>query len=178
MHFRDARLWFFRECDIGAACVFRAILAFFILYSVGCSADDKEVDVSNERQALLAIYEASKRAHVNTNVEQLLANSGETFISVSNGKISRPTREDKEKFFKKYFENATYHEYDDLETPIVRVSSDGTLGWMITRLHARRTQVDKSGTSHEREFVYAGIMLYEKKDGKWIRIGNVSTLQK
>ena len=178
MHFRDSRLWFFREYNIGATCVFRAILAFFILYSVGCSADDEEVDVSNERQALLAVYEAGKRAHVNTNADQLLANTGEIFISVSNGKISRDTREDIEKFFKNYFENATYHEYDDLETPIVRVSSDVTLGWIITRLHARRTQVDESGTSNEREFVYAGIMLYEKKDGKWIRIGNASTLQK
>ncbi len=27
------------------------------------------------------------------------------------------------------------------------------------------------------EFVYAGIMLYEKHDGKWLRVANVSTFE-
>ncbi len=134
-------------------------------------------DFDREREALLAVYELEKRAHINTNVPQLLENSGEQLITVSNGKISTRSREDSEQFFNGYFKDATYQEYNDLQPPIVRVSTDGSMGWIVSRLRARRTQIIEEGQVSEREFVYAGIMLYEKRNGKWIRVANVSTFE-
>lgn len=48
---------------------------------------------------------------------------------------------------------------------------------MITRLRVRRTQKDASGAPQEARFVYAGIMTYEKRDGRWLRVANVSTFE-
>ncbi len=166
-----------RETSVLRHKLFTAIFCIFCLSRVGCDQREIQSDENHAKEELLAVHETGKLAHVTTDVDQLLANAGETFVSVSNGKISKQTRIDTKNFFTNYFDNATYQKYDDLEDPIVRVSKDGTLGWIISRLHVRRTQMGVDGVATEREFVYAGIMLFEKKDDRWIRVGNVSTFE-
>lgn len=111
-------------------------------------------------------------------MDLLLSDAGEEFISVSGGRVSRITPAEERAFFTDYFKDAAYQEWDDLEPPIVRVSADGTMGWVITRLRVRRTQKDASGAPKEARFVYAGIMTYEKRDGRWVRVANVSTFER
>jgi len=45
------------------------------------------------------------------------------------------------------------------------------------RLKVRRTKKDAAGAEKEEKFVYAGIMTYEKRDGRWIKVANVSTFE-
>jgi hypothetical protein len=42
----------------------------------------------------------------------------------------------------------------------------------------RRRQKDAAGVEKERKFIYAGIMTFEKKAGKWVRVANVSTFER
>lgn len=79
--------------------------------------------------------------------------------------------------FEDYFKNAKYYEWDDLESPIVRISNDASMAWMIVRTKVRRNQKMASAELQEGSFVYAGIMTYEKQRGKWVRVANVSTLE-
>ena len=79
--------------------------------------------------------------------------------------------------FESYFKDAKYFEWDDLEPPIIRVSADASMAWMIVRTKVRRTQKDSSGAEKEEKFVYAGIMTYEKRNGRWVRVANVSTFE-
>ena len=127
---------------------------------------------------LLAVHARDRQAHLATDVDLLLSDAGDEFISVSGGRVSRITPAEQRAFFTGYFKDAAYQEWDDLEPPIVRVSADGTLGWVITRLRVRRTQKDASGTAKETRFVYAGIMTYEKRAGVWVRVANVSTFER
>jgi hypothetical protein len=80
-------------------------------------------------------------------------------------------------FFEGYFRGARYEEWDDLEPPVVRVSDDGSMGWIVSRVRVKRTSPGADGTPQERAFVYAGIMTYEKSEGRWIRVANVSTFE-
>lgn len=48
---------------------------------------------------------------------------------------------------------------------------------MITRYKVRRVQKTADGADKEEKFVYAGIMTYEKRDGRWMRVANVSTVE-
>ena len=68
-------------------------------------------------------------------------------------------------------------EWDDVEEPIIRISNDASMAWMITRTRVRRVQKTADGTEKEEKFVYAGIMTYEKRDGRWVRVTNVSTVE-
>ena len=135
------------------------------------------IDLEKEKAELLKQHEAARRAHFNTDVNMLLEGAPEEFIAVSGGKIARASRADTKKMFESYFKDAKYFEWDDLEPPIVRVSADASMAWMIVRTKVRRTQKDSSGAEKEEKFVYAGIMTYEKRNGRWVRVANVSTFE-
>lgn len=135
------------------------------------------IDLAAETEQLLKIHASDRRAHFETNAKLLMEHAADDFISVSNGSIQRPTRAESLKFFEQYFKDAKYYEWDDLEPPIVRVSNDASMAWMIVRTRVRRAQTASGGEATERTFVYAGIMAYEKKAGRWVRVANVSTFE-
>ena len=155
---------------------FAVALLLSLSFAFTAQAQSK-VDLEKEKAELLKIHEAGRRAHFNTDVNLLLEGAPDQFISVSRGKISRSTPADTRKMFESYFKDAKYFEWDDLEPPIVRVSADASMAWMIVRTKVRRTQKDSSGAEREEKFVYAGIMTYEKRDGRWVRVANVSTFE-
>jgi hypothetical protein len=64
-----------------------------------------------------------------------------------------------------------------MEAPIVRVSKDASMAWVIVRVKVRRTQKDVSGKETETKFIYPGNMTYEKQNNKWTTIANVSTFE-
>ena len=129
------------------------------------------------REKLLQRYRDGLRAHIELNADFLADGNGDEFLSASAGKISRPTRESTRKFFKSYFEGATYHEYADLEPPIVRISDDGSMGWVMNRIRVRRTTKKPDGKEEESSFVYAGLMIYERRGDEWVRVANASTFE-
>ncbi len=135
------------------------------------------VDLEKEKAELLRLHRADREAHLRTDVELLQRSSPEEFISVSRGKIHRAKKSDERKLFTEYFRGAKYYEWDDVEEPIVRVSKDGSMAWMITRVRVRRTQKGPTGEEKEEKCTYAGIMTYEKVDGRWMRVANVSTFE-
>jgi len=130
------------------------------------------VDLERERVALLELHASVRRAHFETDAARLVANDAEEWVNIRDGTITRCRREDVADFFRTYFEGATYHEWDDVEPPIVRVSDDGTLAWMIVHVRVRRTKGDR-----ELRFDYAGIETYEKRGGRWVKVVEVGTFQ-
>ena len=155
----------------------RLALALFFVTAAASVQAQTPVNLEAEKAELLRLHKQGREAHFKTDVELLLADNPEEFVSVSGGKINRPRKADTRKMFTEYFRGAKYYEWDDVEEPIVRVSKDGSMGWMITRVRVRRVQKDKSGREVEEKFVYAGIMTYEKREGKWVRVANVSTFE-
>ena len=135
------------------------------------------VDTEREKAELLRIHKADREAHFRTDVNLLQERSPAVLISVRSGRIERTSKADERAHFEEYFRGARYYEWDDLEEPIISVSGDGSMAWMITRIRVRRVQKDASGGEREQKFVYAGIMTYEKKDGTWVRVANVSTFE-
>ena len=152
------------------------VILLFVACAV-CASAQPSVDLEKEKAELLRLHRSDREAHFKTDVDALLANSPDEFISVGRGKINRSKQADVRKMFTGYFRDAKYHEWDDLEEPIVRVSNDGSMGWMITRTKVRRVQKNAAGEEKEEKFVYAGIMTYEKRDERWVRVANVSTFE-
>ena len=129
-------------------------------------------DLAAERNALLEMHRAEIRAHVELDAAALAEDHGDDFVSVTRGKISRSSSDETRRFFESYFEGASYPQYEDAQPPIVRVSDDGSMGWIISRTRVRRVKDGK-----ESSFVYAGMMAYEKRNGRWVRVANVSTFE-
>ena len=130
------------------------------------------VDREREIASLREMHAREIRSHVERDAAWIGATTAEQFVSATSGRIDRTTRDAVQSFFEGYFEGATYPVYEDLEPPVIRVSDDGSMAWILSRTRVRRV---RDGT--ERAFVYAGIMTYEKRDGSWVRVSNASTFE-
>lgn len=135
------------------------------------------INLERERAALLAVHAQDRQGHMTTDAQLILAHAAESFIYLGEGKITRMTRDEVASDFAEMFAGATYQEWDDLEPPIISISADASMAWMIVRTRVRRTRRDADGQEQLRQFVYAGIMTYEKRAGIWVRIANVSTFE-
>ena len=108
-------------------------------------------------------------------MEAAVADLAEEQIVVRDGAVRRMKKEDVRQTMTGYFAGATFHEWDDIEPPIVKVSDDASIAWMMTNTKVRLTKAGEDGNESETAFVYAGILTYEKRDGRWVRTTNVST---
>ena len=152
------------------------ILMFSSLYLfTGCSPAP---DLEEEKIELLRIHLADIQAHTDGKVSALMETIPEEFIYLGDGEITRQSREEIRKFFTAYLADSTYERYEDLEVPHAEVSADGTMGWVVSRMAVTRTEPADDGGRQTRSFTYAGIMTYEKVDGKWMKVANASTFKR
>ena len=131
----------------------------------------KDVDV------LRSLHEKVLRAHRQSDVELLLEDEAPDTVVANRGEITRPTLDERRRRLGAYLTRTSFREYRDLIEPVVSVSDDGTLGWLVVQVQARGTQMTEEGKKEPVEFVSAWIELYRKKDGRWWRVGNVSNFQ-
>jgi hypothetical protein len=135
------------------------------------------VSAGTDVEQLRTLHEKVIRAHQLSNVELLLEDEAADYVVASRGQVSRPTLADRKTRLGSYLHRTTFHEYRDMVEPIVSVSPDGTMGWVIVQVQARGIQVDPSRNKEAFQFVSAWIELYEKRQGRWYRTGNVSNFK-
>lgn len=128
-----------------------------------------------ERQALLALHREVLDGHLASDA-RWLASEPEDYVVANRGEITRPSLEERRKRFGSYLGATRFVSYRDLVPTVVNVSRDGTLGWVICQVGAEGTQ-SSDGKEEPLSFVSAWIELYEKRDGAWRRVGNVSNFR-
>jgi hypothetical protein len=152
--------------NLGKTVVFAAMLA---LATASVFASDTE--------ALRALHEKVMRAHRESNVELVLEDDADEAVVAGRGVVSRPTREDRRTRMGPYLKSTVFEVYRDMVDPVVEVSADGSLGWVIVQIEARGVQTDAEGKKEPLAFQSSWIELYRKSDGRWKRIGNVSNFK-
>ena len=74
--------------------------------------------------------------------------------------------------FAAYFDHvAEFIHWDDLQPPIIHISQDGTIAWMINQIRLCYRSIDNAET----DVTCAWLMVYEKQDGAWVAVANAST---
>ncbi len=124
---------------------------------------------------LLALHREVMAAHRAGDAAAIVARESEDYVTSGRGEVTFPTLEERRRQFGAYLGSTRFETYEDLIEPVVQVSPDGQLGWVIARVGARGLQEKGDGTSERVEFVCAWIELYESRDGRWFRVGNVSS---
>jgi hypothetical protein len=132
---------------------------------------------ASDEAALRARHAKGIQAHRESNPGLLFEDASEDFIEANRGAITRPTIEERRARFAAYLGSTTFSEYRDLVEPVVKVSKDGTLGWVIVQVQARGVRTTGNGKKEPLEFVGAWIELYEKREGRWVSVGNVSNFK-
>ena len=151
------------------------IAAILALVALSCVSGAR-LSPSDEEQ-LRQLHEEALRAHRESNVDLLLNAEKDDFILSNAGKVSRPNRDARRQGLGPYLESTRFTVYRDQIPPVVKVSKDGSLGWVIAQVEARGEQTGADGTVAPIEFVSSWIELYEKRGGRWLRVGNVSNFK-
>jgi hypothetical protein len=149
------------------------------------NADDliKSITPSNSspppdpRVELLALHEEVMRAHRESNADLLLRSDAAEYVSANRGQITQPTIEERRERLRQYLGKTRFTEYIDLVAPVVRVSNDGSLGWVIVQVRGAGAQTTQDGDSQPLAFESAWIELYERRGGRWYRVGNASNFK-
>ncbi len=131
-------------------------------------------DTTLETAELLRQHEVVLQAHREGDLEAWMSDEAELTLSVNGGTVDTLERQERINSRQSYLSNTTFSSYRDLIDPIVKVSKDGTLGWVIAEVEVIGENQQPDGFIREIASVWAWIELYEKKSDGWKRIGNVS----
>lgn len=123
---------------------------------------------------LLAAHQQVIQAHLNKDVPTWLDGEADQYLSANRGEITYPTKTERAAMRQPYLEQTEFSEYRDLIPPIIKVSADGTLGWVVAQVKVVGVRTMPDGQEIAFEAVWAWIELYEKIDGRWLCTGNVS----
>jgi ketosteroid isomerase-like protein len=151
----------------------RGFPLFLALGLAACDAGPPATPDSDVHE-LLALHEAGLAAHLNGDVDALLAVEADDFLLVNRGEISSPSRDQRRQILGPYLAATRFEFYRDAVTPIVKVSRDGSLAWVAAKIEARGI---REGSDRPLEFKVAWIELYERRGGEWISIGNASSFE-
>ena len=137
----------------------------------GCAANvDRQTDIA----ALEALHASVLEAHRSGDIEAWMVHEADTVVSANRGVISFPGREERRIGRERHLKTTAFDVYRDLRPPIVMISEDGTLGWIIAEVEMRRTTSSEGAARTPVEGIWAWIELYEKQEGVWKAVGNVS----
>ncbi len=159
------------RCGCRLSTVAKGALSAAILgLGVGCAA---RPDIEAEAAELRMLHERVLQAHRTADVDSWMALEADDYVSANGGVITLPTAADRRAAREAYLSSTTFTVYRDLRPPIVQLSPDATLGWVIAEVEVRGTQMSDSGQTSV-DAIWAWIELYEKDSGTWRLVGNVS----
>jgi TonB family protein len=133
---------------------------------------------SADLKQLLALHDTRLRAHLAGDAEQVVGAEAGEFVQANRGAVARADRVARKAQLGTYLKKTRFTVYRDQIPPIAKVSADGTLGWVIAQVEARGEQTGPDGTPEPLAFVSAWVELYEKRDGRWVAVGNVSNFKR
>lgn len=116
---------------------------------------------------LLRMHHRDRVAHFDRDAGYIFSNFADEYFSVGNGNVRSPDREAGQKRMQAYLDASTFLEWDDITPPIIRLSDDETLAYVLVHKRVRLLSKEQSGKQKEEIEVFAWSMTLRKISGKW-----------
>ncbi|NUO82981.1 nuclear transport factor 2 family protein [candidate division KSB1 bacterium] len=124
---------------------------------------------------LRQLLQQGRSAHFGKDAGLLVSVFAEDFISIDAGKISRPAREESRNRLQTYFDRSEFLEWDDISPPIIRVSQDASMAYVIVHKRVRLKAKNEEDELEEETTIFAWTETYEKQNDKWTLTSVTST---
>lgn len=131
------------------------------------------MDLEQEKAAIFKLYELSRQSHFERDAANFLTPYAQQWYSVRDGTVTQRTKDAAFPDRERSFESMHFLQFDDTP-PIVEVSKDGSMAWLIgeVRVQAIRQQLDQ--TEKEVAFRCSWVESFEKQEAGWVVVVNSS----
>lgn len=120
---------------------------------------------SEDVNELLRMHYRDRAAHFNRDAGYIFSNFADEYFSVGNGRVNLPDRRAGQARMQAYLDSSTFLEWDDITPPIIRVSDDGSMAYVL--VHKKVRLLDKNNGSKEEIEIFAWSMTLRKIAWKW-----------
>ncbi len=152
---------------------------FFDFHTIELNGVDESIFAIPPRIAavkeLKQLLQQERAAHFGKDAKLLVSVFADDFINVDAGKITRPSREESMSGFQAYFDRSEFLEWDDISPPIIRVSQDASMAYVIVHKRVRLKAKNVEGETEEATTIFAWMETYEKQNGQWTLTSVTST---
>jgi len=122
-------------------------------------------DPAAERVALLKLHAQDRDGHLKGDADLITAPLAPTITEVAGGHVSTMKRDDAKAKFAEYLKTVKYTAWDDASEPVIKISSDGKMAWMVVEIKVEVAPV--SNLVDKRNFMNSAIQTYEKGPDGW-----------
>lgn len=130
---------------------------------------------SKFEQELLDLHKQVGDAYLNKNIGFFTENIASDYFSISRGKLIKPSKDKIIYTFSNYLNSTEFKVYENIIEPIVKISDDGTLGWVVAQVKIQAER-KMDVLSKEIDETWTWITLYKRENGIWIRLGEVNSM--
>jgi len=124
---------------------------------------------------LLKLQREQRRAHLAGDAAAMVDMFANDFVSVSDGIVSRPSRDESLARFTRYFGLVTFLAWEDIAEPVIEVSADGSLATVLVTKRVHLTYPDAAGAAAEETFFAWAETWRRTDDTRWELAMVVST---
>lgn len=153
------------------------LILFSVLFLLSCFGCQSRPDLDALKSEIRELHRQTIEAHFAKNINFFTKDLSAEFISVSNGEIRFPTREEINAQFSSYLKSTEFSKYEDLREPIIGISEDGSVGWSVVQVKVTGTRRLEDGSQRDLNFTCAWITLYQREGDRWIRTAEVSNFR-
>jgi hypothetical protein len=122
---------------------------------------------------LRRLQREARDAHLQYDAERLVASFHDPLTGLSRGEVSRSTPEENRERFGGYLKSVEFDEWADTAPPLIRVSADGSMAYVIVQ---KRVRLRTRTTPPQTESVqFAWMEAWEKRNGAWRLMAVAST---
>ena len=133
---------------------------------------------TQDEAILLDIHKSILTAFLKGDTDLLYRNVDSMYFNIANGSIEWKKRNISKKEMSQLFNEIHYSIYEDIKPPHVKVSQDGSLGWVLANVRIQgKAKVSSTPVQHI-SMSAAWIELYEKQDDKWVYLGSANSTSK
>ncbi len=136
------------------------LLAFFSLSSLAFAGDP-----SADRAAILKLHALDREGHLKGDAALLASQLGPKIDEVIGGHIKTMTRDEARAQFDQYLKTVKFTMWDDAADPVIKISPDGQMAWMIVETKAEVAPL--GSPDDKRSFSSSSLQTFEKETDGW-----------
>lgn len=142
------------------------LIALLALATLAVAADDGAPDLAADKAAILKLHMLDREGHLRSDAELIAAPLAPKLDEIVDGHIRTMTRDEAKQQFEQYLKAVKFTKWEDAADPVLKISSDGQMAWMIVETKAEVASLDHPDEKHD--FSNSSIQTFEKgQDGSW-----------